>query len=872
MLQKRLFNVLSLVIILVMALSACGTPAPVPTEVVQATDEPTTAAPDATETVAAPVETAVPGAMPARQPGKGGYLDEINVSVVTSDSALAQIKAGAIDLYSYNLASSEFPAIKESGLSYTSSYGGNYAVMLNPAKFTDEATLNPFSNRKIREAVNWLIDRNYVNQEIYKGGSLTKFFTITSQLVDYTGLVDVARELETKYAFNLDKAKTVIADEMKTLGATAGADGKFAYKGKPVSLTFIIRSDGDGTRKPLGDYVSGQLEEVGFTVDRQYKKSSEASPIWIGTDPVDGKWNLYTAGWVSPGLTRDEKNQFQQMYLPSSQQGLSVFLANTGVDPEFQKVGDDLANGTFKTLEERHDMMEKALRLSLEDSVQVWVIEQKSYAPYAKNVNVTYDLASGVESAAMYPYNLRFTDKEGGSIKIGTNDLFTEPWNTIGGSNWLWDTAIMRMTTHGSDVVAAGGIMADPYTGLAWPQRIESAEVTVGKGLPVVNNLGWVKLTVADTETIEVPGDVWIDWDSKAQKFVTVAEKGGDKLTAKVKSVVVFPADLFDTVKWHDGSPLSVADFIMPTIMLFERSNPESPIYDEASVPYFESVKTYFRGFRIVSTSPLTIEGYSDLYYSDAELNVGTSWPTSPLGLSGENSWEIFAISNMAEAAGELAYTADKADAKKIEQMSWIGGPSLEILAKHLDASIAAGTVPFPNVLGEYITADQAKERYNNLKGWYTDHGHFWVGTGPYYVDKAYLTEKTITLKNNGWFTDASDRWAKFASPKLASVTLEGPDVVKVGEKATFNVAVTTGGAPYPKADIAQVKFLLYDATGAVLQVGEATATGDGAYEIVLDADVTSKWVAGSNKIEVAVVPIPVAIPAFTTLEFVVTQ
>ncbi len=839
MLRNRLMTVLSLIVILVMALTACGPSAP-------------------------------PGQVPTRQAGKGGYLDEIDVSVVAKDSAIAQIQAGTIDLYSFNMASSDFPAIKDSGLSYTSSYGGNYAIMLNPATFKDANVLNPFSDRKIREAVNWLIDRNYVNQEIYAGGSLAKFFPITTQLVDYTGIVDVARALETKYAYNLETAQKAIAAEMTTLGATAGADGKFTFKDKPVSLIFIIRSDGDGTRKPLGDYVAGQLEKVGFTVDRQYKKSSEASPIWIGSDPVDGKWNLYTAGWISPGLTRDEKNQFQQMYLPSSQQGLSVFLANTGVDPAFQKVGDDLANGAFTTLAQRHDMMAKALELSMQDSVQVWVIEQKSYAPYKPNVNVTYDVGSGIEAASMYPYNLRFTDKEGGAIKVGTNDLFTEPWNTIGGSNWVWDTAVMKMTTQGSDVVAAGGVMADPYTGLAWPQRIDKAEVTVGKGLPVVNNLGWVTLKIADTETITVPDDAWIDWDSKAQKFITVKEKGG--ATAKVKSVVVYPSNLFDTVKWHDGSPISVADFIMPTIELFERGDKNSPIYDEAAVPYLESVKTYFKGFRITSTNPLTIESYSDLYYSDAELNVASGWPTSPQGLSGENSWDIFAISDMAEAAGELAYTADKADAKKIEQMSWVGGPSLAILAKHLDEAIAAGTIPYAATLGQYLTADQAKARYNSLKAWYGVHGHFWVGTGPYYIDKVFLTEKTVTLKNNGWFTDASDRWAKFAQPKLAGVELVAPPTVKVGEKATFDVNVTYKGSPYANTDISQVKYLLYDATGAVLKTGEALPVSDGHYQVVLDTDVTSKLVAGSYKLEVAVVPIPVAIPAFTSQDFVVSQ
>lgn len=855
MLQKRLVFAFSLITMLVMTLTACG-----PAATVVPTDTGATAEP-----VASP--TTPPGQVPARQPGKGGYLDEINVSVVPAEQALTQIQAGTIDLFSFNLASSEFPAIRDSGLGYTSSYGGNYAVLLNPAKLTDTGVLNPFSNRKIREALNWLIDREYVNQEIYAGGSLTKFFTITTQLVDYTALVDVARELEAKYAFNTEKAKQVITDEMKTLGATVGADGKFQFNGKPVTLIFVIRNDGDGTRLPLGDYVSNQLETAGFTVDRQYKTSSEASPIWIGSDPADGLWHLYTAGWLSPGLTRDEKNQFQQMYLPSSQQGLSVFLANTDVDPAFQKVGDDLANGTFKTLEERRDLMEQALRLSMEDSLQIWVIEQKSYAPYATNVGVTYDLGSGIESAAMYPYNLRFTDKEGGQMKIGTNDLFTEPWNTIGGSNWIWETAVMRMTTQGSSVVAAGGVMADPYTGLAWPQRIEKAEVTVEAGLPVTNNLGWVTLNTA--EKIDVPTDALVDWDSAGQKFITIGEKYPEGTTAKVKSVVTYPADIFET-RWHTGEKLSVADFLMAGIVALDRANEESPIYDEAAVPYIESVLSSSKGFRITSTDPLTIETYTDLYYSDAELNVFSGWPTSPLGLSGENSWEVLAVSNMAEANGELAYSADKADAKKIEQMSWIGGPSMEILAKHLDTAIAEGTIPYPNALGQYITADEAKARYTALKGWYEGHSHFWIGTGPYYIDKAFLTEKTLTLKNNGWFTDASDRWASFASPKMASIQVEGPTEVKIGDEVTFDVDVTSKGSAYLNTDIQQVKYLLYDATGAVVASGEATAAGDGRYQVVLGSDVTSKLVAGSHKIEVAVVPIPVAIPAFTSLDFVV--
>jgi peptide/nickel transport system substrate-binding protein len=267
--MKRLYYVLSLLMALSLVLAACAPQAPTATQAPQAqTEEPAvTEAPMTEEPTAEPTTR------------HGGWLDEIDVSVVAADSALSQLQAGAIDMYSYGLASDAFPAIKEAGLPYAQSMGGSYSIMFNPAVFTDTTRLNPFSNRKIREALNWLIDRNYINQEIYAGGSLPKFFAITTQLVEYTDLVDTARALEAKYAFNPEKANEVITAEMEGMGAEL-VDGKWSYNGEPITLTFLIRSDGDGTRQPMGDYVSNQLESIGFTVDRQYKTSTEAAPIW----------------------------------------------------------------------------------------------------------------------------------------------------------------------------------------------------------------------------------------------------------------------------------------------------------------------------------------------------------------------------------------------------------------------------------------------------------------------------------------------------------------------------------------------------------------------------------------------------------------
>ena len=856
--QNKLFAVFSLFVIVGMILAACAPATPAATEAPASTE-----APAATE---APMATEAPAAATERH---GGWLDEIDVSVVAGDSAISQLQAGTIDFFSFNLASDAYPAIKEAGLLSTQSLGGYYGISLNPAVFTDTTQLNPFSNRKIREALNWLIDRNYVNQEIFAGGSLPKLLPVTTQLVEYTNLIDTARALESKYAYNLEKAKEVIDAEMLGMGAELGADSKWEFNGAPVSLIFLIRSDGDGTRQPMGDYVSNQLESIGFTVDRQYKTSSESFPIWLGTTAADGQWHMYTAGYNSAGLgsLRDESGNIQQSYLNTSIQAGEPYISNVS-DPEFQQLGDDLAQGNYSSREERDAMMARALELSLEDSLFVWVIDQQVYAPYADNVQVTFDLATGPESTNVGPYNLRFTDQEGGTMRIGTNDLFTQPWNTVGGSNWVWDAAVMRATVMGtSNVGGGGGLMADPYTGLAYPQRIASAELTYKEGLPINQNLDW--LTVNTVPQVDVPGDAWVDWDAKEQRFITADEKFPDGLTANVKSLVIYPSDLYETVKWHDGSPISAGDFVMSIIQSFDPGEPDSPIYDESLALSIDAGLVSFKGYRITSTDPLTIEAYTDAYVTDAELNVQALWPLSPFGLTGENGWPILAISNLAEAAGELAYTQTKADDAQIENTSWVGGPSLEILAKYLDQAAAESYIPYEPTLGEFITAEEVTARYANLKQWYEDHGHFWVGTGPYYLDQVFTTEKSLVLKNNENFVDLADRWAEFSEPKVATTVLDGPGQVKAGDEAVFDVTVSFKDEPYLQSDVRRVKYILYDATGAVVTVGDATAIADGQYQVTLDAATTSKLPTGSARIEVAVVPIPVAIPSFTSFDFV---
>lgn len=850
MLRKRLMLVLGVVLVASMVLSACAPSTPAATEAPVVTEAPTAAPTEA------PTEVPV-----VRTTRHGGWLDEVAMSVVSADAAITQIAAGAIDIYASNLSTpQDVQAAKDANLNTSKQYGLTYEITYNPAGPVFDATgkLNPFSSAAIREASNMLYDRNYVNQEIYGGISVPKWLPLSGGFPDYAKYVDVARAIEAKYAYNVDAANAVITPEMEAMGAVKGADGKWMFNDEAVVLILLIRTDSDGTRRPMGDYVANQWESIGFTVDRQYKTSSEASPLWIRGNLMDGTWHMYTGAWGISGISRDEGDNFQFYYTPQSAYSFSPLWQAYAPGDEYTAISEALALKTFTNLDERRDLMKTAMEETLKLSYRVWMIDGVAFSPWKQGMEVAYDLAAGIDINRLWAYTLRFTDSEGGVVKWGTPDLFVDPPNPVAGSNWTYDSQWQGPT---NDAVA----FSNPYTGLQMPERVETAEVFVETGLPVSVTYDWVTLSFVDGGTV-VPTDAWVNWDLENQKFITVGEQSPDGSTAKVKVVLNFPADMFQTVKWHDGTALSPADFIMPWIELFELGMEGSPIFDEAQVSPLESYLATFRGIKFASFDPLVVEFYTDTWSVDAENNVPNIWPAYGYG---DASWYMMSVANMVEASGEAAFSADKSTALEVEWTSFIAGPSLAILDKYLDVAIAENTIPYPNVLGEFVTADDAAAAYANLKAFYGTYGHFWVGTGPYILDKVFSVEKTLTLVNNPDYVDLSDKWAGFSAPKLSEVSVDGAGRVTIGTEATFDVYVDYAGAPYPTDEVDNVKYLLFDATGAIVEVGQATFVAEGQYLVTLSAETTAKLSAGSSKIEIAAVVIPVSIPSFATFEFV---
>jgi hypothetical protein len=972
--KSKLFVLFNVVIISALLFTACA-PAVTPTAA------PQPAAPAAPAATEAPSQPAVaPTAAPAQPTkageapippfnGKGAWLDKVVFSAVADpEPAVAQLQANTIDLYSATIDKADvFAKVKaDPNLVSANTYGSSNQLLLNTTVCTDKTILNPFTDMKIREAMNWAVDRNYVVQEIFGGLAKPKFTAFTTAFPDYARYADLFSAVETKYAYNFDKAKAVVDAEMPILGATKGPDGKWQFSGKPVTIIGLIRTE--DKRKEIGEYFANQLEKLGFTVDRQEKVRKEASPIWQG-EPAPCKFNYYTAGWISPQIYRDEGLNFDQ-YNTGKLQNLPV-MNNYQPSTDLLAAGDALYTNSFKTMDDRRSLYQKALTLSMAESWWgVWINDSIAFEVSSNKTQGASDLAAGF-LAQLYPYTARFAGKEGGTLRIANSAILVDAWNPIAGSNWVDDSIPRNFTTD-------YGVIYNPYTGLLMPKLVTKAEVVAQDGLPIAQpQSNWVSLNFQ--KSVAVPDDAWVDWDASTQKFITAGEAvkakaimdqvlkqatdSADKLavakfddkalvqyisdlaafyaktantkldlatvlaakdtidniageiktigalktdadkkkeitsfaqtfiggqvadniwslgqrdysTAKTKVTVTYTPDLWKTT-WSDGSNMSPADFVFYMIMTFDPGKKASKIYDPSLGSSVDTYLTHFKGVKIVSTDPLTIETYDDTFALDAENNVKDWYPNiyGPTAFAGGMiAWHNLTPALQAEADGKMALSKDKSTNNKVDYTSQVSGPTLDVQMKYVADDLANKYIPFAATMSNYIKPDDAVARYNNLTAFYAAHKHIVLGTGPYMVDQVFPVEGSITVVRNGNYLFPADQFAGFDEPKLMTLAVDGPTTLAAGDEGSFDITINFKDQPYPAKDIDKVAYTLFNANGDIVATGAADAVADGQYKVTLGKDVTGKLTAGTSKLTVAAASKVVSLPVFETAQFVVTK
>ncbi len=689
----------------------------------------------------------------------GAFLDEVVLTREPSTAAaVQQLKNDAMDLFAYGISDSVLyqEILASPDLTSVECFGVFNELTFNVVgpTFADTGKLNPFSVQEFREAMHWLIDREYICGQIMGGLGTPRYTTLNGNFPDAKErFPDLVAAMEAEYAPDAARAAAVIETVMLDLGATK-VDGLWTYGGEAVDLIGLIRIEDE--RQEIGDYFATLLEEQGFTTTRQYGSSRDLSPFWTGA-PERGVFHFYTGGWLNTVIPRDEGDNFGFFYTKLGAPYMGPLWAAYENHPDFYEASELLWNYDYASLEERADLFEICIPYSMEENQRMFLLTRKSFTPMRNDVRVANDLAGGVYGCQTWAQTIHFADEAGdpivgGSMRMATTDLLVNPWNPIAGSNWVYDMIPIRAT--GDD-----GTLPDPRTGLRWTSRIEKADVIIETGLPVgVTNTEWCTLTFEDS--IEVPADAWADFNAATQQFIPV----GSGVTAKRKSVSYYPSDIFE-LPLHDGSTLSMGDFILGTILEFDRAKEESDIYDEGYVATYNAMMAVFKGVKFITDDPnygLIVEYYSDAKQMDAELNVGDMFPYYA---QGPGMWHTIALGIRAEADNELAFSEVKSTSLEVEWMSFVAGPSLPILKDKLDGAQLANYIPYKATMGLYVTAEEAAERYTNLQAFYAAQKHFWVNSGPYYLERAYTTEKVVHLKRFEDFPDLMDKWLFVLDP-----------------------------------------------------------------------------------------------------------
>jgi peptide/nickel transport system substrate-binding protein len=743
---------------------------------------------------------------------KGPYIDQARFIQRTDENlALEEVKSGSLDMYFFPIPhEAANDARNDPRLKVYDTTAGSLGFFVNPAPAVDPKILNPFQFKAVRYALNYLIDRDFVVNEILKGyGSpLIDPFGVYSP--EYLNIIDTVESFGFRY--NPSLASSMISEAMIAAGATNDG-GKWVFNGNPVSIKLFMRQD-DPKKVSMGELVASELEKIGFSIQRDYGDLNKANTVVYGSDPKNLQWQIYTEEFAGPrAFVKYNPAVPAQMYatwlsrMPGSQNPTYWNYQNATLDEITQKI----AFFNFTSEEERNQLVSDAVRMGIQESVRIFVAQKTD--PFVASANVqglVNDFGAGITSK----YSL-LNARSGGdgnvSLDVGVKQIHQGSWNPIGGLQDLYSASIYSMA-------ADTATYRHPYTGEVIAFRSPWTDIT----------------TEGPFGKINVPSDV-IKWNQTLQQWVQAGE--GSTAISKVTFTPLYS-------KWHNGIQMDVSDMMYADYFAYEwgtNTGPGDRTVDAEYTPTTSEALKLSKGSRYVA--PDRIESYIDIWhYDDKEIaGSGTFFATEP--------WEIVAASERIVTDGRLAYSRSEAQAKGIEWYDPIVREHADMIKAELQKMKNEQFVP--PALRNIITVEDAIKRYDASISWIENHGHAIIGNGAFYLDNFNVAGGTITINA---FRDASypfemGHWSQYELPAVAEIsTVDVPRIVTIGQPIPIKVSVEVAGQPSSNVT---VNYFVSNKDGIVVVRGEAQPQSTGEFTIDLTSDMTAMLSPGPNQIKI---------------------
>ncbi|MEK6979851.1 MAG: ABC transporter substrate-binding protein [Thermoproteota archaeon] len=676
---------------------------------------------------------------------KSTFFDSVKfIQYLDENTALEEVRNGNLDIYYDRISSDRLENQKSrEGLEVFDSTGGYYSILVNPAESNE---FNPFSIKDVRFALNYLIDRKLIVNELMGGYGAPMITYYSPSDPEYLTVIEQLESFNFRYDPIL--AEEMISNALKEKGAIK-SNGQWEINYKPIEITIFIRTD-DPVRKSIGEILAYELEKIGFTVKKDFGDLNKAFVVVYGSDPAEMKWNLYTEGWGRSAFVKYDSTGLAQMYSPwfSNMPGFNNPSYWNYKNEYLDTITQKIYSGDFQSEDQRTDLIQDAVAEGVDQSVRIFLASKiDQYVANEKMEGIVNDLGAGVPSR-FTPINSRSDDKE---LVIGVKEIYQGAWNPVMGLSDKYSRQIW-------------GIISDPIT---------FKNPFSGKTFPV--RADWNVETAGPNGKLNLPDDA-IMWDPVKQQWKKVPP--GTQAISKVRFDFKFS-------NWHNGQKMDMNDIIHSLYFTMEwgtQTDENDKTFDVEFTPIASQAVQTIIGIKPIDED--TIEVYVNYWHFDEDeiADWAAIWSQMP--------WEISAAMEQSVIDGKASFSRSGATNKNVSWISVIIPNDAKMIQSYLNEFSEKKYIP--KSLESFETDfNYFDNRYTASSEWVKVHNHAVISNGPFYLS-AYSPESRTIIVNA--FDDETypfklGHWSEFEKtefPKITNVNV--PNIIQKGTDLEISV------------------------------------------------------------------------------------
>ena len=749
---------------------------------------------------------------------KNSYFDSVRfIQYLDENTALEEVRNGNLDIYYYRISADRLENLKaREGLDVFDSSGGSYSILVNPA---ETEKFNPFSIKENRFALNYLVDRKLIVNELMSGYGAPMISNYGPFDPEYLTIIEQLEAFNFRY--NPTLAEEIITKNLIERGAIK-VENKWQIEGAPIEIIFFIRSD-DPVRKSIGAILASELERIGFTVKKDFGDLNKAFVVVYGSDPADLKWNLYTEGWNKSAFVKYDSVGLGQMYSPwfSNMPGFNVPDYWNYQNDYIDSLSQEIYTGDFQSSKEREKLIQQATVEGVNESVRIFLASKvDQYVVHQGTYGIVNDFGAGVPSR-FTPINAQ-SDKD--ELVIGVKQIYQGAWNPVMGFSDAYSRQIW-------------GILSDPVT---FPHPF------TGEIIPIRGN--WKVETAGPDGKLDLPDDAII-WDPYIQNWKNVPED------AQAVSKVTFDLEFSN---WHNGQSMDMNDILHSLYFTIEwgtQTDESDKTFDSEFTPRAaQSVETLI-GVKQIDEN--TIEVYVDFWHFDeGEIADWASlWSTMP--------WEIFSAIEQAVIDGKVSISRSGATSKNINWVSLIIPNDAFVIQSYLDEFKTEKYIPPP--LKKFESNFQYFDnRYTASSEWIAKNNHAVISNGPFYLDAYSPESRTISVSafDDDSYPFKAGHWSSFENTEFPRITkVQIPNLIQKDEE--FNFSIETSQAD-------SILYFLNNNKGELVS-SEIIEVEEKSTKIKIPREITKELGMGANDLKIFAISNSVLKPDFYSTSFLVT-